>query len=1084
MVWGFGGFGRFGRLVGGDDDDQGPQKLSNSDRHAAVMAEAAALGLMDTKPAAPRREKPPEVQSAEDKKTPKAQRFATSEPSGESSRHADSPASEEVPKVKKKKKKGKHRHSELPGELSASEASPHVKTDFGTSWPSGGLGDFGGAGFGDATSFGFGGGFETHQMGPSDYADNAWGQSPEVLEQPPVTASRRSPRQMQPQVLEQPPVAASRRSPRQMQSQDFRSHPQDWMTGAAASASRAHTAVQSPMSRSSVDLSWALPTRPGPASSPRKAVDISWAMRPQPARVLRRMASREEMKEMQAPKDEREVAASQRALAEEAALAAAAKTLAQAEEVSRRRDELVERLAQEIKDLKEKLNAVNTGPVPGVQTVQSSMNGHTWPTESWEELPREGAEANAGSWGDTSKSIRSHKDPQDRGKHRKDKESRRSRPAGDWPQQEAETWTPSMSQSWEFPSGIESRENQMQSFGEMRSTPMQRQRSGSGDAKSTPMMRRVSGELKSTPTLQRNGSDMASGFGEMRSTPMQRQRSGSGDAKSTPMMRRASGDLKSTPALQRNGSDMASGFGEMRSTPMPRQRSGGDQPLEAPNDEVWVIDEDRLEKYRSVFARADLDGDGLVQPSEARDVLLKSNLPEEELAQIYGLADVDKDGQLNLGEFCCALHLAYKRSKEGFLPTELPKPLLALASQTSSEEWSVKTEELGHYLQSFHSLDPHGRGIVGQDEGKDIFERSGLPVQELSFIWQLADRDGDGSLVFPEFAMAMAMVARRRRGWSLPSSLPVALVRSVESFRPNGSGSTSVPNWSVSANELEGYRSIFQRVKTAGTPGTADLTAAKALLEKSQLPVSELSSIYAMSDLDHDGLLAESEFLCAMAMAARRRQGAPLPEQLPQELREACWENEADDAKAMWQPRMEELSRFQQLFIQLQDHGFVSAERAREVLESSGLPLNDLAKIWDLADAGDDGKLDLGEFCCAMSLSARRREGAELPQSLPDELLPLLRLQDLNAEMQRYSAMFDEQVPPGATMPADRAREILEMSELPASELAEIWRLSGVVDALNRPVFLQLMALTARRRQGQVMPTSMPMELVLAAQLV
>eukprot|EP00434_Breviolum_minutum_P028081 symbB.v1.2.024840.t1/scaffold2377.1/size157712/6 len=55
--------------------------------------------------------------------------------------------------------------------------------------------------------------------GPSDYADNAWGQSPEVLEQPPVTASRRSPRQMQPQVLEQPPAAASRRSPRQMQPQ-------------------------------------------------------------------------------------------------------------------------------------------------------------------------------------------------------------------------------------------------------------------------------------------------------------------------------------------------------------------------------------------------------------------------------------------------------------------------------------------------------------------------------------------------------------------------------------------------------------------------------------------------------------------------------------------------------------------------------------------------------------------------------------------------------------------------------------------------------------------------------------------------
>lgn len=79
-------------------------------------------------------------------------------------------------------------------------------------------------------------------------------------------------------------------------------------------------------------------------------------------------------------------------------------------------------------------------------------------------------------------------------------------------------------------------------------------------------------------------------------------------------------------------------------------------------------------------------------------------------------------------------------------------------------------------------------------------------------------------------------------------------------------------------------------------------------------------------------------------------------------------------------------------------------------------------QIWDLADAGDDGQLDLGagassdiswrcrgEFFCAMSLSARRREGLEslissyflasgtllggqeLPDALPTELGPFLR---------------------------------------------------------------------------------------------
>ena len=58
------------------------------------------------------------------------------------------------------------------------------------------------------------------------------------------------------------------------------------------------------------------------------------------AEALRSLASREEVSVQ--PVD----VASQRALAEEAAAAAAAKALAQAEEGSRRRDELLEHLAQ------------------------------------------------------------------------------------------------------------------------------------------------------------------------------------------------------------------------------------------------------------------------------------------------------------------------------------------------------------------------------------------------------------------------------------------------------------------------------------------------------------------------------------------------------------------------------------------------------------------------------------------------------------------------------------------------------------------------------------------------------------------
>ena len=123
---------------------------------------------------------------------------------------------------------------------------------------------------------------------------------------------------------------------------------------------------------------------------------------------------------------------------------------------------------------------------------------------------------------------------------------------------------------------------------------------------------------------------------------------------------------------------------------------------------------------------------------------------------------------------------------------------------------------------------------------------------------QLADRDADGLLVFQEFAMAMAMVARRRRGWPLPASLPAALVRSVESFGGHGShgshgmngssgshlkeslaqirpifhrffienASMSTGRKGVESSRLEGYRAIFQRLERNGL---ADLAATKVL---------------------------------------------------------------------------------------------------------------------------------------------------------------------------------------------------------------------------------------------------------------
>ncbi|KAK9371630.1 uncharacterized protein V1513DRAFT_406959 [Lipomyces chichibuensis] len=68
--------------------------------------------------------------------------------------------------------------------------------------------------------------------------------------------------------------------------------------------------------------------------------------------------------------------------------------------------------------------------------------------------------------------------------------------------------------------------------------------------------------------------------------------------------------------------------------------------------------------------------------------------------------------------------------------------------------------------------------------------------------------------------------------------------------------------------------------------------------------------------------------------------------------------------------------------------GFISGETAVEILGQSGLPRDDLEKIWTLSDPEDRGRLNKSEFSVAMHLVYRRLNGYPIPTHLPPELIP------------------------------------------------------------------------------------------------
>lgn len=506
------------------------------------------------------------------------------------------------------------------------------------------------------------------------------------------------------------------------------------------------------------------------------------------------------------------------------------------------------------------------------------------------------------------------------------------------------------------------------------------------------------------------------------------------------------------------GSDNGRGLGDAQPWgPRPTQAAmnhlrGANSPqgvaLGALEDSRWAPQPAQLARYAAEFEALDEDRDGFVEGADVRGSLERSGLLTDTLKAIWILADADCDGRLSRPEFVCAMHLAHRCGSEGVgVPPRLPPALAALAAGHATPAAATPG---GWASQPASWPSP-------QDSSPDMFSQ--------------------------------------QFGTGAPAGLGA----------PPGNDQAPF-SWEPAPAELSEYRRLFEQEVPAG--GTMSGEQARQILEGSELPVSELSSIYVLADRDQDGELALPEFLCAMTLVARRRQNLPMVAELPRELLEACWAAGRSAAlpapagnNATWTPSPEELARYQDLLLDLTGGGaVVSHDEGRQALEQSGLPPADLSRIWQLSDVDQDGDLAAGEFFCAMILAARRRDGAELPAELPEELRELAAAglsspavgaapdagapsdwQMTAEELQRYLEYFEQLSGGASTVAPERAQDFLAGSGLPPQELTYIWDLLDA-SQVGSQEFVCAMALADRRRRGQNLPGELPEELALQAQ--
>uniref|UniRef100_A0A8C0GVC8 Epidermal growth factor receptor pathway substrate 15 n=1 Tax=Chelonoidis abingdonii TaxID=106734 RepID=A0A8C0GVC8_CHEAB len=113
-------------------------------------------------------------------------------------------------------------------------------------------------------------------------------------------------------------------------------------------------------------------------------------------------------------------------------------------------------------------------------------------------------------------------------------------------------------------------------------------------------------------------------------------------------------------------------------------------PAKAPLTQ-WVVSPADKIKYDEIFLKTDKDMDGFVSGVEAREIFLKTGLPSNLLAHIWGLCDTQDCGKLSKEQFALAFHLINQKLTKGIDPPQV----LTAEMIPPSERASLQKSSLG-----------------------------------------------------------------------------------------------------------------------------------------------------------------------------------------------------------------------------------------------------------------------------------------------------------------------------------------------------------------------------------------------------
>ncbi|CAL1603896.1 unnamed protein product [Knipowitschia caucasica] len=317
----------------------------------------------------------------------------------------------------------------------------------------------------------------------------------------------------------------------------------------------------------------------------------------------------------------------------------------------------------------------------------------------------------------------------------------------------------------------------------------------------------------------------------------------------------------------------------------------------------WAISLEERSKHDKKFDTLS-PSMGYVSGEQAKKFFLQSGLPPSVLAEIWGLADMNKDGKMDRLEFSIAMKLIKLKLQGTSLPTALPiimkqppvpVPTFTVPTSTiTAPAYGVMNMSMmpgtmfSPMPMGTPGLTPMGLSPLIPSAGMSPLVGAGSPMPLVSTLGSGGLSNGGMGFLQPTPAGAMSA------GLPLSSSYSSPLVHSSSSTGSNtpspllGSNSslssTLVPSdWAVPHASRLKYRQQFNSLDKQMTGYLAG-PQVRSAMATTMLTQAQLASIWTLADVDKDGKLKAEEFILAMHLVDMARCGQSLPLTLPKEL--------------------------------------------------------------------------------------------------------------------------------------------------------------------------------------------------------